>query len=123
MPTDDFAAALTSAALASPSLPREPSDSSFAIEDARLRATSEAVSYTHLADKYRNVVNDGKCIGDRMGLSTADRFMIHVPMFHCFGMTLSMTSSMTHGATLCPMPYFSAKASLHCITPVSYTHL
>jgi len=62
-----------------------------------------------------NVVNNGKCIGDRMGLSTADRMMIQVPMFHCFGMVLSMTSSMTHGATMCPMPYFSAKNSLACI--------
>ena len=62
-----------------------------------------------------NVVNDGKCIGDRMDLSTADRMMIQVPMFHCFGMVLSMTSCMTHGATLCPMPYFSAKVSLACI--------
>ena len=64
---------------------------------------------------HHNVVNNGKCIGDRMGLSTADRMMIQVPMFHCFGMVLSMTSSMTHGATLCPLPYFSAKASLACI--------
>ncbi|MBQ1424087.1 MAG: AMP-binding protein, partial [Lachnospiraceae bacterium] len=62
-----------------------------------------------------NVVNNGKCIGDRMGLSTADRMMIQVPMFHCFGMVLSMTSSMTHGTTMCPMPYFSAKTSLACI--------
>lgn len=62
-----------------------------------------------------NVINNGKCIGDRMGLSTADRMMIQVPMFHCFGMVLSMTASMTHGATVCPLPYFSAKASLDCI--------
>ncbi|MBO4904338.1 MAG: AMP-binding protein [Lachnospiraceae bacterium] len=62
-----------------------------------------------------NVVNNGKCIGDRMGLSTADRMMIQVPMFHCFGMVLSMTASLTHGATICPMPYFSAKSSLACI--------
>ncbi len=62
-----------------------------------------------------NVVNDGKQIGDRMDLSTADRMMIQVPMFHCFGMVLSMTSSMTHGTTMCPMPYFSAKVSLACI--------
>ncbi len=62
-----------------------------------------------------NVVNNGKCIGDRMGLSTADRMMIQVPMFHCFGMVLSMTSSMTHASTMCPMPYFSAKSSLACI--------
>ena len=56
-----------------------------------------------------------------MGLSTADRMMIQVPMFHCFGMTLSMTSSMTHGATMCPMPYFSAKASLACINQEKIT--
>lgn len=62
-----------------------------------------------------NVVNDGKCIGDRMDLSTADRMMIQVPMFHCFGMVLAMTASMTHGATICPLPYFSAKVSLACI--------
>ena len=62
-----------------------------------------------------NVVNNGKCIGDRMGLSTADRMMIQVPMFHCFGMVLSMTASVTHGTTMCPMPYFSAKSSLACI--------
>ncbi|MBQ6614639.1 MAG: AMP-binding protein [Clostridia bacterium] len=68
-----------------------------------------------------NVVNNGKCIGDRMGLSTADRMMIQVPMFHCFGMVLSMTSSMTHGATLCPLPYFSAKASLACINQEKIT--
>ena len=68
-----------------------------------------------------NVVNNGKCIGDRMGLSTADRMMIQVPMFHCFGMTLSMTSSMTHGATMCPMPYFSAKSSLACVNQEKIT--
>ena len=62
-----------------------------------------------------NIVNNGKCIGDRMDLSTADRMMIQVPMFHCFGMVLAMTATMTHGGTLCPIPYFSAKPSLACI--------
>lgn len=64
---------------------------------------------------HRNVVNNGKTIGDRMDLSTADRMMIQVPMFHCFGMVLSMTSMMTHGGTLCPIPYFSPKSSLACV--------
>ncbi len=68
-----------------------------------------------------NVINNGKCIGDRMGLSTADRMMIQVPMFHCFGMVLSMTAAVTHGATLCPLPYFSAKASLDCINQEKIT--
>ncbi len=62
-----------------------------------------------------NVVNNGKCIGDKMDLSTADRMMIQVPMFHCFGMVLSMTSSMSHGATLYPLPYFSPKPALACV--------
>ena len=62
-----------------------------------------------------NVVNNGKYIGDHMELSTADRMMIQVPMFHCFGMVLSMTASMTHGTTMYPLPYFSAKPALSCV--------
>ncbi len=62
-----------------------------------------------------NIVNDGKCIGDGMDLSTADRMMIQVPMFHCFGMVLAMTATMTHGGTILPLPYFSPKSSLSCI--------
>ena len=62
-----------------------------------------------------NIVNNGKCIGDRMDLSTADRMMIQVPMFHCFGMVLAMTAAMTHGATILPLPYFSPKPALACI--------
>ena len=62
-----------------------------------------------------NVVNNGKCIGDCMELSTADRLMVQVPMFHCFGMVLAMTAAMTHGTTLLPLPYFSPKPALACI--------
>lgn len=68
-----------------------------------------------------NVVNNGKTIGDCMDLSTADRMLIHVPMFHCFGMVLSMTACMTHGSTMCPMPYFSPKKSLNCINKEKIT--
>lgn len=50
-----------------------------------------------------------------MDLSTADRMMVHVPMFHCFGMVLAMTAAMTHGTTLLPLPYFSPEPSLACI--------
>lgn len=62
-----------------------------------------------------NVVNNGKAIGDCMDLSTADRMMIQVPMFHCFGMVLAMTASMTHGVTMSPIPAFSPKRGLDCI--------
>ena len=62
-----------------------------------------------------NVVNNGKFIGDFMDFSTADRLLIHVTMFHCFGMVLAMTAAMTHGVTMSPIPYFSPRQSLDCI--------
>ncbi|MCL2766666.1 MAG: AMP-binding protein [Peptococcaceae bacterium] len=59
-----------------------------------------------------NVVNNGKNIGDCMELSTADQMLIHVPMFHCFGMVLSMTACVTHGSTMTPIPAYSPRLSL-----------
>ena len=47
MPTDDRAAALIWAALSAPSLPCDPSDSIFAIDEARLRAASEGVGHSY----------------------------------------------------------------------------
>ena len=68
-----------------------------------------------------NVVNNGKAIGDCMDLSTADRMMIQVPMFHCFGMVLAMTASMTHGTTMSPITRFSPKKGLACINKEKIT--
>ncbi len=63
-----------------------------------------------------NVVNNGKAIGDCMDLSTADRLMIQVPMFHCFGMVLAMTAAMTHGTSMS-----SPRVSLDCINKKKIT--
>ena len=68
-----------------------------------------------------NVVNNGKNIGDRMDLSTADQYLIHVPMFHCFGMVLSMTSSVTHGSTMTPIPAYSPRLALEAIAKEKIT--
>ena len=68
-----------------------------------------------------NVVNNGKAIGDCMDLSTADRMMIQVPMFHCFGMVLAMTASMTHGTTMSPITRFSPRKGLACINQEKIT--
>jgi fatty-acyl-CoA synthase len=64
---------------------------------------------------HRNVVNNGKSIGDALDFSTADKLLIQVPMFHCFGMVLAMTASMTHGTTMVPIPMFSPKKGLNGI--------
>ncbi len=68
-----------------------------------------------------NIVNNGKAIGDCMDLSTADRMMIQVPMFHCFGMVLAMTASVTHGTTMSPIPAFSPRKGLECINKEKIT--
>ncbi|QSX08559.1 AMP-binding protein [Alkalibacter rhizosphaerae] len=62
-----------------------------------------------------NIINNGKNIADCMDLSTADQMLIHVPMFHCFGMVLSMTACMTHGSTMSPIPAYSPRLALECI--------
>ncbi|MDR0913654.1 MAG: AMP-binding protein [Oscillospiraceae bacterium] len=64
---------------------------------------------------HRNVVNNGKAIGDCMDISTYDRMMIQVPMFHCFGMVLCMTAAMTHGTSMYPITAFSPRKGLDCI--------
>ena len=68
-----------------------------------------------------NVVNNGKAIGDCMDLSTADKMMIQVPMFHCFGMVLAMTASVTHGTTMSPITAFSPRKGLACINKEQIT--
>lgn len=68
-----------------------------------------------------NVVNNGKAIGDCMDLSTADRMMIQVPMFHCLGMVLAMTASMTHGTTMLPITRFLPRTGLSCINSEKIT--
>lgn len=68
-----------------------------------------------------NVVNNGKAIGDCMDLSTADKMMIQVPMFHCFGMVLAMTASVTHGVTMSPITAFSPRKGLACINKEQIT--
>lgn len=62
-----------------------------------------------------NIINNGKAIGDCMDLSTADRLMIQVPMFHCFGIVLALTACLTHGSTMAPITAFSPKKGLRCI--------
>lgn len=68
-----------------------------------------------------SVVNNGKAIGDCMDLSTEDKMMIQVPMFHCFGMVLAMTAAMTHGVTMSPIPAFSPTKGLKCINQEKIT--
>lgn len=47
-----------------------------------------------------NLVNNGIAIGDCMKLTGADRLLIPVPLFHCFGCVLGVMAAYTHGSTM-----------------------
>lgn len=49
---------------------------------------------------HHSLVNNGKAIGDRKRLTEQDRECIPVPLFHCFGCVLGVTSCVTHGSTM-----------------------
>ena len=54
-----------------------------------------------------NLVNNGKCIGDCMAFTEKDRLCIAVPLFHCFGMVLGVTASVTHGSAMIVIEAFN----------------
>jgi fatty-acyl-CoA synthase len=47
----------------------------------------------------RNIVNNGFYIGERQNLSPADKAVLPVPLFHCFGLVLGIMALLTHGST------------------------
>jgi fatty-acyl-CoA synthase len=49
---------------------------------------------------HHNIVNCGLSTGDFMNYTQADRLLICVPMFHCFGCVLALCAILTHGATM-----------------------
>jgi Acyl-CoA synthetases (AMP-forming)/AMP-acid ligases II len=54
-----------------------------------------------------NVLNNGLTIGDCMKFTENDRLCVTVPLFHCFGLVLATMASVTHGATLVLVNYYS----------------
>ncbi|AHL35055.1 AMP-binding protein [Pseudomonas brassicacearum] len=49
---------------------------------------------------HRNILNNGYMVGESLGLSAADRLVIPVPLYHCFGMVMGNLGCMTHGSTM-----------------------
>jgi fatty-acyl-CoA synthase len=50
-----------------------------------------------------NILNNGKSIGDCMKFTEKDKLCITVPFFHCFGLVLAITASITHAASMVPI--------------------
>jgi fatty-acyl-CoA synthase len=49
---------------------------------------------------HHNILNCGQTTGDCMKYTQADRLLVCVPLFHCFGCVLAMCAIITHGGTL-----------------------
>ena len=53
-----------------------------------------------------NVINNGWYVGAAQNYTDAERLCIPVPFFHCFGLTMSITTCVAHGATQLPVLYY-----------------
>ncbi|XP_050318965.1 medium-chain acyl-CoA ligase ACSF2, mitochondrial-like [Bactrocera neohumeralis] len=63
-----------------------------------------------------NFVNNGIHIGDRNQFDGSSRICVQVPLFHVYGVVITIMSAMTHGSTLVlPAAGFSPADSLHAI--------
>jgi fatty-acyl-CoA synthase len=49
---------------------------------------------------HHNVLNNGFFVGEAIRMTEQDRLCIPVPMYHCFGMTMSALACTSHGAAM-----------------------
>ncbi len=64
---------------------------------------------------HKNILNNGRFIGDCMKFSHDDKLCITVPFFHCFGMVLAMMACITHATSMVPIDKYSPKKCLRAI--------
>ena len=65
---------------------------------------------------HHNILNNGYFCGEILGYTEADRVLIPVPFYHCFGMVIGNLACTTHGACIvAPAESFDAAATLAAI--------
>jgi fatty-acyl-CoA synthase len=71
-----------------------------------------------------NVLNNGYFVGQTMHFTEQDCLCIPVPLYHCFGMVLSVLASVLHGAKMVfPSEAFEARAVLEAVSEEKCTAL
>ena len=64
---------------------------------------------------HKNILNNGRFIGDCMKFTHDDKLCITVPFFHCFGMVLAMMACITHATAMVPIDVYSPIKCLRAI--------
>jgi fatty-acyl-CoA synthase len=64
---------------------------------------------------HHNIVNNGRMVGDVMGMTDRDSLLIQVPLFHCFGCVMSTMNCVYHGSTMVIMEYFDPGMALQTV--------
>ncbi|KAF2706193.1 acetyl-CoA synthetase-like protein [Pleomassaria siparia CBS 279.74] len=73
---------------------------------------------------HHNLINNSSFIGDRMLLTPEDTLCCPPPLFHCFGLTLGLLASLTHGGKVVyPAESFDPAACMRAISDEGCTAL
>ncbi len=65
---------------------------------------------------HHNILNNGYFVARTMQVTNKDRFIIPVPLYHCFGMVIGNLGCITHGATMIyPSEGFEPEAILKAV--------
>ncbi|MCC3293878.1 AMP-binding protein [Arthrobacter sp. zg-Y411] len=65
---------------------------------------------------HANILNNGYFIGELLDYTEADRVVLPVPFYHCFGMVIGNLAALSHGAaTVIPSRTFDAGAALAAV--------
>lgn len=71
-----------------------------------------------------NILNNGFLTGLAMQLTPTDKLCVPVPLYHCFGMVMSVLACVSHGATMVfPGPSFDPEETLRTVEEESCTAL
>lgn len=71
-----------------------------------------------------NILNNGFLTGLAMQLTPKDKLCVPVPLYHCFGMVMSVLACVSHGATMVfPGPSFDPEETLRTVEEESCTAL
>jgi len=62
-----------------------------------------------------NIVNNARMVGDVMGMTSDDRLLIQVPLFHCFGCVMSTLNSVCHGSAMVILENFDPLKALQAV--------